>query len=402
MFVAKKQNPLVVLFGMVAVMVMIVMGMQAFMIQPEEIKLPERGNVWNAEEELQTFSKKSLKRPLEQLYPAMKELSGSFMLKEREEFLKFISLEVDWNVLKKMPYEYIGIMIPFSTTNPGKSLGEAMVGMREFSHEGQPVWVYFQKPIDLIEGPVYTDLIFLGPAEHNGRKGWVGVAAQLYEFPENGLFPKMKSDEVALNEVFDDMNFQLETRKVSTLALKHYFGKVQRKEYEKEPLNSGVGFTELMDQPDRYRGHLVDFTGSLIHLEKRMLPSNELRPGMEFYYQGYLLNANKAYYIFRSLQKPAVEVNQVMNIKGYFLQRYSYENRFKRAIWGPLLVAATTSPEADAVGLSSGERNGVITFIMVLFVVLIWVFFRANKIDKKLKLKRPLKKPKALPAKEST
>jgi hypothetical protein len=402
MFIAKKKNPLIVLVGMVAVMVMIVMGMQTFMIKPEEIKLPERGNVWNTEEELQVFQRKSLSRPLEEFYPSMKELASSFLLKERKDFLKFISLEVDWMPLKKMPYEYIGIMVPFSSKTPGLDMGESMVGLREFTHEGDPVWVYFQKPIDLIEGSTYMDLIFLGSAEHKGKKGWVGIAAQMHEFPEAGLFSKMKSDEVALNEVFDDMNFQLETRKVSSLALKHYFGKVQRKEYEKEELLPDVGFTKLMEQPDRYRGRLVEFTGTLIHLEKRMLPSNELRPGMEFYFQGYLLNSNKAYYVFRSLEKPVVEVNQVMTIKGYFLQRYSYENRFKRAIWGPLLVAATTKPEKDAVGMSSGERNGVITFILVLFVVLIWVFFRTNKINKKLKLKKPLKKPRVPPVDQST
>ena len=94
MFIAKKQNPLIVLMGMVAVMVVIVMGMQTFMIKPEEVKLPERGNVWNTAEELQVFQKKSLSRPLDQFYPAMKDLAGSFMLKDRKEFLKFISLEL--------------------------------------------------------------------------------------------------------------------------------------------------------------------------------------------------------------------------------------------------------------------------------------------------------------------
>ena len=74
------------------------------------------------------------------------------------------------------------------------------------------------------------DLIFLGTVQHNGRKGWLGVAKEMFVLPNQGLYEKMSDDKVALNEIVDEMEnkaLQEEARRVSSLALKHFFGKVQ-------------------------------------------------------------------------------------------------------------------------------------------------------------------------------
>ena len=399
----KKKNPLVMLMGLLVVMFMIFMVLQqTMMVAPSpslEETLPERGNVWNDEVDLAPFMDKTNKKDLLSLKQGLRGVGDSFLLKKREDLFKYLSLDLDWNDLKKLPYRYIGSLMPTKVKGKGVSLEGELEGVVEFQLDGEPLWVYFQQIPDLGEDSSYMDLIFLGSATHQGKSGWIGVAKESFELPGSGLYEKMESDSIALNEIVDDMenkSLQAEVRRVSFLALEHYFAKVQGKEFVGKELLK-AGYMNLMQQPERFRGGLVSFTGSLIHVERKMFPKGEVPVGMEFYYQGYLLNSDRILYLFRSLEKPDVELQKVLTVEGYFLQRYNFLNRQNRATWVPLLIATKLIPESEkGLVLSGTERNGVITIGLVVFLVLLWGLFRTNKIQKKLKVKKPFKKPSEL------
>ena len=399
MFIAKKQNPVVLLLGVGAVMVVMFMMLQNLADKTnhkEDLPLPEKGNVFHQEDDLGLFLEKSTSEDLNSMLPAIKNLSSAFLLKKRSDLLSYLSLDLDWNILMRAPYKYIGSMLPFPMKKSGKLLESELDGFREFEVAGQKLWVYFKKPSDVIDGASYMDFIFLGLASLGGEKGWVGLAPELYHYPEGGLYPKMKSDDIALNEIVDEMEnkaLHREVQKVSSLALKHYFGKVQRKEFKDTKIMDGIGYSELMQQPDRYRGGIVEFTGSLIHVERKKLPLNELKPGMEFYYQGYLLNSDRILFLFRSLTMPKVELRKIMTVQGYFLQRYNFENKLKRATWVPLLIATDLQVKQEkGIELTSVEKNGVITFVIAIVLMMIWALFRTNKINKKLRVKKSIKR----------
>lgn len=398
MFVAKKQNPIILLLGLIGVLFMMFMMLQSMIQQPsqevEEV-MPDRGNVWNTEAELEPFVVKAHKE-LSTLLPSLSNVGDSFLLRKREELFNYLSLDLNWKHLKKMPYRYIGSLMPTSVKSQGRVLEGEFEDVIEFDHEGQKLWVYFQEMPEEIADSVYMDLIFLGQVKHQGRQGWVGVAKQLFDLPNQGLYEMMATDKIALNEVVDEMEnkaLQEETRRVSSLALKHFFGKVQRKDHEGKELMQ-AGYIDLMQQPERYRGGLVSFTGTLIHLERKMFPKGQVAPGMEFYYQGYLLNSDQILYLFRSLEMPKVELKAVLNVNGYFLQRYNFLNRQNRATWVPLLVATSVEKEKErGVDMSEGEKKTFGTVVLLIFVVLTWLLFRSNKVQKKIKVKNVRKGP---------
>lgn len=395
LFSTKKQNSVVLLLGLCAVMMMIFTMLQNLVQQPQKDRLsilPERGRVFNDEQDLAPFAEKTETKQLVDLLPNLKTIAQSFLLKERLELLDHLSLELEWQSIDMAPYRYIGSMMPTFVMESGRELEKELGGVVEFQLGAKKLWVYFSKKPELKDGTAYMDMIFLGEVSVEGQKGYVGVAPELHALPEQGLYPKMTSDEVALNEVVDDMEnkaLQLEARKVSSLALQHYFGKVQRKEFEGQDLMK-AGYLDLMQQPERFRGGLVSFKGSLIHLERKVLPYGNVPAGMEFYYQGYLLDSNRIQYLFRAIKMPKVEIGKIIEVEGYFLQRYNFLNRQNRATWVPLLVATKVEIlNEHGIEMSATERNGLLSFGLVIFVILIWALFRTNRIRKKLKIKKP-------------
>ncbi|MBF0198875.1 MAG: hypothetical protein HQL32_14255, partial [Planctomycetes bacterium] len=146
--------------------------------------------------------------------------------------------------------------------------------------------------------------------------------------------------------------------------------------------------------PDRYRGKVVEFTGSLKFYERRKIPGKSVAPGMDFYYQCYLLDSNQIEYVFRTRDLPEeVKVNDIVHIKGYFLQRYNFLNRLNRTTWVPLIVVGDVEVMAEkSYGLTTNESRVVIA-LAVLFIGLIVVIMVSTmkKSTKPRRMKKELK-----------
>lgn len=345
----------------------------------------KRGNVYFSEQQLAPFMDKF--NPLNSrekfegaLQPLLNKLEGA----ERFEYTGFTSLEAVWADVFASPILYTGILIPKKVVDSKNVsiMSDETKKIIEIEMNQYVLKVYLCNKIPDFKqsDSLYLDLFFMG--KHGDAPGeYYGLARELYVQPNRGFLPKMMSDKVAIGEIVDDYKLPKETRKVSTPAFQHFFSKVQQDEHVKiEPLVD-VGYGEMMETPERYRGKMVEVQGSLIHYEKRRLSGAHIFPGMEYYFQCYILDSDRLVYIVRCLDSPrSIERMSIVKSKGYFLQRFNFHNRMDKITWAPLIVSSHVEElKEKPYGITSQEKRVIVSFLALVGLVVVYVFFRKPK-----------------------
>ena len=395
----KSKNPLVsLLMGLIVIAMMYFMldNMQQVMNVGEEEEVFDVGESFLSKSILEPFKNKwEGERTIEGLKVNFELMMGVVAESERGSYAGYLAHQVRWPKVFSSSDRYIGTLMPTYAEGyaPVKGIdqrsGWAWV---ELTIEGVALSVLVGDDLPEInsDDQVYLDLFYLGELKNKeGVLQHVGIARKMYALPRGGRYPRMKSDAIALNEVVDDFKLPEETRIVSTYAFHHYLAKIQDGEDRTEEFQKGVGYRELMESPDRYRGKVVAFTGSLMFYQRRKMAGNLVTPGMDFFYQCYLLDSNRIEYIVRTLSLPeGVKLRDIVQVKGYFLQRINFLNRMDRATWVPLLISGDmTIQKEKEFGLSGTESRVILPIIVVGLLLFCYLTMRVTRAKKRIKLK---------------
>ncbi len=317
--------------------------------EAEDKKTVERdlGRPFFSEEKLAPFrnAKYTGTQPLAELTGSIGVLVESLEHTNRENLLNFLELQASWDEAYANPARFSGILMPLypkSVTQAEPGPGESQWLEVETS-EGPTMRVLTLRVASerlAKGGPFYLDCFYLGRALAGGKEVQLGLAREIYELPGQGIYPQMESDEVAYSDIMEELAFAQEAREVSRMAYFHVLAKIQNGEALKLAPLRNVGQRELMENPERYRGQRVSFTGSLMFIKRRRLSGAEIQPGMEYFYEGLLLNSDRVEYAFRSLRIPStLKYRDLVSMSGLFLQRYNFTNVQGRATWLPLVIA---------------------------------------------------------------
>lgn len=322
-------------------------------------------------------------KTLDELRPALTELFELLKKNNRERLAEYLELQIPWKKALESPIAHIGAMLPLYparvTLEARQDPGEASWLKVELK-EGVSLRVLaYMVAKERLEagGPFYLDCVYLGQAMENGAAVHLGMARELYELPGKGLFPVQENPETVFEEIIDETDFAEEARQVSRVAFYHLLGKVQRGMFASGNVLKGVGYNELMGNPDRFRGELVSFKGTLVYCRRRRLVGPETAPGMEYYYEGNLLNSDRVMYLFRSLKMPEnLKVRDLVYLEGYFIQRYNFPNRLGKTTWIPLVIASRLEKTADVdysiplkYQLAASLAMAVVMGFMVFFIL---------------------------------
>ena len=405
MLFVKNKNPLVSLFIAVCIMGILYTSlsmMTSFQTTEEELQpVFERGNIFLPVEGVAPFRDKyNVNKNIEVYKDAIdknrKVLEGAI----RKEYMGYASLNAKWSAAFMAPIQYSGVLMPVKAIEIIDVSDEwkfdwAVVKVK--LEAGEILVHLVDHPEEIIKGEVYfLDLFYLGKVKGKNGSQHHGIAHRLYLLPDKGVLPKERSDEAAFEKIVDEYSLPFETRRISSDAFQHFLSKVQTEDHRKiEPLK-GVGYAQLMDSPNRYRGKVVEVTGSLIHYVKRRLSGAHIKPGMEFYYECYLLDSDRLEYIVRSFDIPQdVKPRDIFHAKGYFMQRTNFHNRMNKVTWAPLIIAMDLEVRTEKpFGISSAERIALILILSVLILIfIVLVFLKKKKTTRSrgplLKVKKP-------------
>ncbi len=408
MLFTKNKNPLVSLFFAVCIMAILYMSlgtMTSFQGTEEDLQpVFERGNIFLPAEGVAPFRDKYKKDKDIKAYKGAisknrEVLEGAI----RKEYMGFASLNAKWEDAFKAPIQYSGVLMPvraLEVVDVSDAWGYDWSVVRVRLEAGEVFVHLVDYPEEIVKEEVYfLDLFYLGKIKSKEGSRHHGVAHRLYLLPDKGILPKERSDEAAFEKIVDEYNLPFETRKISSDAFQHFLSKVQTENHQDmEPLE-GVGYAELMDSPNRYRGKIVEVAGSLIHYVRRRLSGAHIKPGMEFYYECYLLDSDRLEYIVRSFELPIdVKPRDIFHAKGYFMQRTNFHNRMNKITWAPLIVATDLKVHVEKpYGISSAERTALLLILSIVFLVFIVLVFVKKKPAIRsrgplLKVKKPLSK----------
>ncbi len=312
-------------------------------------------------------------------------IAAALKKQERSELLKRLALEVELQHLVAAPRRYVGQLIALRFDGRGEVMvRDDLLGYsqwRRISDGDLSFEIGLLESYEGGDGQSCGEFVFLG--EKRGESSvYLLVAKSLYEVAVDGRYPVLQSDEVALSMLVDEMDnpaLHAMARGVPSAVLSHYFAKTDGQR------RTGVvekgDYNDLMDAPERFRGQEFRFTGTLIFKRLRHMSSLELPAGMEITAEGYLLDSNRALFLFRAPTIPhEIEIDDLVTVEGYFLQRTNFLNRMGRATWAPLLVATSIKKEAPLVyGLSSKRQRGVGLGLVVLGVIGFWWLIRKKE-----------------------
>lgn len=334
-------------------------------------------------------SEKSLKGLKDAIYT----LSEFLSKKDRVSYLDYLALQLDWREVFSSTEKYIGVLIPAYANKIEESKLESKEGSVwvKVQCAGQSIHVLLKEIPEVSDGQkYYIEIFYLGRVNAEAQPLNIGVARQIHILPNEGVYPQMRSDQDALNEIVDDYEMPIQTRKVSSLAMQHYFGKIQKGEYKKIKVDPNIGYKQLMETPALFRGKAVEFVGRLIFFERRKMSMRKKIPGMGYYYQGYLLDSDRLEYVFRCMELPkSIQINDLVRVRGVFLQRYNFNNRMKKVTWVPLMVTGEVEKVKEKVyGLTHKEKRLILVFLSVLFIIGVLLLFRGNQKKKAYRMRK--------------
>lgn len=408
MFIVKNKNPIIpltialiiigMLYGMLSQLHLFTSGLK------DEEKPRDLGHLYFKGELLKPLvDKYSGVKTFEELEPSIKGLMEQLDQATRPELKAYIEINSPWRHVWSAKYRYIGVILPAypekieKIDGPGK-LSENGVWLRLTLKENRVIHAFVNKLPEVKEGQAtYLDLTFLGTCKWEGKDIELGLAKELYILPNQGYYQRLPSDAAAHDLIIDsyDKNLRDEVQKVATETFHHYLSKVQAKEDQgQDALELKEYYRAVMDAPERYRGKVIEFTGTLIHLEKRKMPGENIFPGMDYYYQGFLLDADRREIVFRALQLPEkTRLKDVITTRGYFIQRFMFPSRlYKKALYVPMVIASKAEGiEEPEFGLSKNERIGLFVVMPIFFILFLIVAFSKPKVRGK-KLKVPKQK----------
>lgn len=385
------------------VVVMMYFMMEQLMRQgglPEGDVLPEPGPAMVEEKALMPFRNKweSSGNLMEH---GFRDLTAWFDGKSREQLLGSLRTGIDKKHLFQAPSRYIGRWIPLELPGECEELERKTGGLMWQKYkleEGFLSLGLIEPNLNLDRSPIYTEVLFLGPV--SGSSGEVmAIAPRVFELEVKGEYPMMSDDRVALMEVVDDFsnpgksksgrNLHSLNRRISPRVLSHYFGKIKRGDHLKEEIVD-MPYGELMESPDVFRGRWGRFSGRLLFRQRRLLGSQGLPPGKDFYDEAYLLDSDRLPVVFRIPElSREFKVNDIIEIEGYFIQRYNFKNRLNEATWTPMVVAGKVTELGERkFGLTSAEKWGVAAVTGLFLSFFLWVTMRQAKPQRKLRVKR--------------
>jgi len=121
-----------------------------------------------------------------------------------------------------------------------------------------------------------------------------------------------------------------------------------------------------------------------------LLGDQGLPPGRDFYDEGYLLDSDHLPVVFRIPDLPKdFQVNDILGVEGYFIQRYNFKNRMNEATWTPMVVAGKVwKIKAPSYGLTTSEQwwaGGAMVLLLGFFV---FVALRPKKPARRLRVRK--------------
>jgi len=396
---------MVSLFMGLGLLVVLYFGLQSPYITGGNEKPPkfEKGNIFFPKKIVASFNDKyQVSGNADQYEKSIAECIEILLGAIRSEYTGYSSLNAKWLDAFKFPYLYTGVLMPVKPKSVEDVSGQFNLPwpvVKVTIGDGE-IFVHLSNKSEKIvaEELYFLDLFYLGNSTIKGQSGHHGVAERLYLLPDRGILPKMTSDKEALSRIVDEMELPEETRQVTEESFQHYMSKVQTGEDKETPALEGVGYGKMMDTPDRYRGKIVEVDGVLIHYIKKRLWGTHIQPGMEFYYQCYLLDKNRLEYMVRTFELPVdVQPKERFYAKGYFLQRTNFLNRDKKVMWAPLIVAnEMRSFKDDSMKFSHIEKVAVVSFLVLVITGLVLVVAFQKKPPPKQRgpLLKVKKKPK--------
>lgn len=414
----KSKNPIVGLFASLALMCALFMMLEGLRSKaPEAVveEMPEPVVSFLSEESLAPFKDRWSQSGDAQLMQAYGGVVSQLKNLQRRDLFGSLAVQIEAEHLEKMPQKYIGQLVALKFENAGEFLADKSEEYlwRRLRYGDREIEVLLLSPYTGREDrPVYMEFFFLGESSSGATQGeaganiqgagsavWRAVALELHELPEGMLYPHFDRDELAFDLIVDDMSsrkMQKMTREVSALAFSHFMAQVQ---LSKGPQGWGerkfvdVNYSELMSGPEKYRGQLIEFTGTLIFKKKNRLTNQGLPPGLDVYEEGYVLDSDRILYVFRMPEIPRdIQLKDVIRVRGIFMQRFNFLNRMNKATWAPLMVASECRKlEEKKFGFTASENRMMLTLLLILGLGFTWLVLRKPRIEKKLHIKRSLK-----------
>ena len=407
MLVLKSKNSITGLLVALVLLVGIYMAMDKMVQQSKvdkTVELPEPGRSILSDDLLTPFRDKWSSQDTAKASEALAKIGHRLQELRRSDFEGYLAVNIDLAMAEAAPLRYLGQALPLTFSNAGNVAMENSDGFGQFrtvTSEGRTFRIALvQNYAGNVLAPVYAEVILLGVKKTvNSPSPLIeGVALEFFELPKDGKYPQMASDALALSLVVDDMSspeLQKLTRSVSSQVMSHFFAKAQTGEMDKMPMVK-ASYSNLMETPDRFRAQKVEFTGTLIFTKKNRLKDESIPPGMDMYEEGILLNSDSISYVFRAPKIPShLKIKDIVRVEGTFLQRYNYLNRLGRATWTPLILASKIEKiEEPKVVMTSVEKNGVLTILILCAVAFLWIIFRKRKFNKPVRVHKPTNVPK--------
>lgn len=353
----------------------------------DEVSERDFGRPFFREKQLEPFllAKYQGVRPLSEMKDDLQVLVDELGQTNRDEMVEYLELQVPWKQVVAEPYRHVGLLLPMTPERVVLGRGpeiEKGVWLEVTESEGRvfDLLVHRVSLSRLDKSPFYLEAVYLGHvAGEKGERRELAVARELYEQPNQGIYPMMDTFQAAFFDILDDYKFPQEGREPAHSAFFHLLGMIQKGAADGLEVQKNVGYGELMELPHRYRATKIRFVGSLMYHMRRRISDASMPPGMEFYYEGLLLNSDRLEMAFRSLSlPPGVKNLDLIEMEGLFLQRYNFQNRMGRTTWLPLIIATKLAiTEEKKMGLTTREKQ-VISTVVAAFMLLLLISIMRN------------------------
>jgi hypothetical protein len=186
--------------------------------------------------------------------------------------------------------------------------------------------------------------------------------------------------------------------------------------------NNHITYTDLWQQPGRYRGQVVPVQGTLLRVRKKEAPRIAEARGVSFIYEGYVQGPAKKtepYGILFVNLPDGVPVSESMKrpvtFYGYFIKKFTYKDgdgkeRTTHLLVGPTIhVGETPAIVPTENPVFSREillftLGGLLTVGLILFLLTLWFRQGDRKIEQELaalRHRRPLHLGQEAPAEEA-
>lgn len=221
------------------------------------------------------------------------------------------------------------------------------------------------------------------------------------ELKEDSLKPTNRT----VFDLIDDNVVGIREKEIPALVeLIKKIDSIQSKETSAEPMK-GIGFPNLVTEPERYRGELLPISGEIVRIAEMSLPLNRLK--LESIYDIWVQTSDSGQDLYRVLVKslpkeltidskdrPAVPVK----FQALFFKRFGYESVNGQRL-APLLVASKIEP--IRLVTANNQDMSFVPYLLtgaggVALLVLMAVFYFRNE-DKRFREREKARQSNSLP-----